>query len=134
MFIALLLVTFGVAVLSCFLVVKLFEKPIAAILNRLVTEELSTAWRRYITFAIYVVGVSGGVRIWELEKFITPQIADVPIPLLNTERWILEVYRTVISTLQSVAWMLLVFFIFALVAYVIMRGFELRKEKVTAVT
>ena len=32
---------------------------------------------------------------------------------LNAARWTLEVYRTVIETLQGIAWMLLVFFIFA---------------------
>ena len=36
-------------------------------------------------------------------------------------------YRTIIETLQSIAWMLLVFFVFALIAFVIMRGFELRQ-------
>ena len=39
----------------------------------------------------------------------------------------LEVYKTVIGALQSVAWMLLIFFLFALVAYVVVRGFELRR-------
>ncbi|MED5415647.1 MAG: hypothetical protein VYC64_11885 [Candidatus Latescibacterota bacterium] len=38
----------------------------------------------------------------------------------------LEVYRTLIGTLQSVAWMLLVFFVFALIAYVIVRVSERR--------
>lgn len=38
-------------------------------------------------------------------------------------------YRTVIGTLQSIAWLLLVFFVFALLAYVIMRGMELRHAK-----
>ncbi len=131
MFIALLLITFFVAILCCFLVAKLFENPITVILNRLVTEELGASWRRYIIFAIYVVGISGGVRIWELEKYITPQRDDLALTL-NWERWILELYRTIISTLQSVAWMLLVFFIFALIAYVIMRGFELRQQKASA--
>jgi hypothetical protein len=45
---------------------------------------------------------------------------------LTTERWILEVYRTLIGTLQSVAWMLLVFFVFALIAYVVVRIGERR--------
>lgn len=128
MFIALLLVTFGIAVGTCFIVAKLFEQPITAILSRLIQEDISNAWRRYILFAVYVVGVSGGVRIWELEKYILPDRNNA-LPILNLERWILEVYRTVIGTLQSVAWMLLVFFIFALIAYVILRGFELRRPK-----
>ncbi len=43
----------------------------------------------------------------------------------------LELYRTIIETLQGIASVLLVFFVFALVAYVIMRGFELRRTEDT---
>lgn len=129
MFLTLLVATFTIAVLSSFVVARLFDRPISAILSRIVAEELSAAWHRYIKFAIYVVGVSGGVRIWELEKYITPRSEDVAIPVLNLERWVLEIYRTVIGTLQSVAWMLLVFFVFALIAYVIVRVFEMRRGR-----
>ena len=45
---------------------------------------------------------------------------------LTFERWVLEIYRTVIETLQGIAWMLLVFFVFALVAYVVVRVAELK--------
>jgi hypothetical protein len=129
MFLTLLAVTFTIAVLCSFGVARLFDRPIGAILSRIVAEELSSAWHRYIKFGIYVVGVSGGVRIWELEKYITPHTKDVQVPALNADRWVLEVYRTIIETLQSVAWMLLVFFVFALIAYVVVRGFELRRSK-----
>lgn len=129
MFIVLLLVSFLIAVAASACVVQLFSKPIATILARIVTETLGMAWQRYITFAIYVVGVSGGVRIWELEKYITPRARDVEPLILTPNRWTLEVYRTLIETLQSIAWMLLVFFVFALIAYVIMRGFELRYQR-----
>jgi hypothetical protein len=75
------------------------------------------------------VGISSGVRIWELEKYITPlRTSDFVITQLTTERWILEVYRTLIGSLQGIAWLLLVFFIFALLAFVIVRVFELRRE------
>ena len=73
MFITLLAVTFAIAVFVSFISVRLFRKPIASILKRVVAEEISTAWVRYLTFAIYVVGVSGGVRVWGLEKYITPR-------------------------------------------------------------
>ena len=124
MFVVLLLVTFAIAVFVAFVVVRLFQNSITSILNRIVAEDISSAWVRYIKFAIYVVGVSGGVRVWELEKFITPRRDDLEVVVLNGERWTLEVYRTVIGTLQSVAWMLLVFFVFALIAYVIVRARE----------
>ena len=129
MFLTLLAVTFAVAALCSTAVARLFDRPIGAILSRIVVDELSSAWHRYITFALYVVGISGGVRIWDLEKYITPHSKDVAVPVLNSERWVLEVYRTVIETLQSVAWLLLVVFLVALIAYVVVRGFELRRIK-----
>lgn len=132
MFLTLLAVTFTISVLCSFFVARLFDKPIGAILDRVVAEQLSSAWHRYIRFAIYVVSVSGGVRIWELEKYITPHSKDVQVPVLNGDRWVLEVYRTIIETLQSAAWLLLVFFVIALIAYVVVRGFEMRRGRTQA--
>lgn len=128
MFITLLIVTFFIALGVSFIVERVFNRHIGIILARIVSEELSTAWHRYIRFAIYVVGISGGVRVWELEKYITPPADATQALVLNAERWILEVYRTVIATLQSVAWMLLVFFLFALIAYVVVRAMELKHK------
>lgn len=129
MFITLLIVTLAIALATSFVVVKLFRAPIRSILDRVVSAELSGAWHRYLDFAVIVVGVSGGVRIWELEKYITARTRDSAPLLLNADRWVLEVYRTLIGTLQSAAWLLLVFFVFVLIAYVIVRGFELRRSE-----
>lgn len=126
MFVTLLLVTFVVALIVSFVVVRLFEKPIDAVLGRIIAEDISVAWERYLKFAIYIVGVSGGVRVWQLERYIMPGEEDVEPVVLNGARWTLEVYRTIIGTLQSVAWMLLVFFLVALIAYVVVRGRELK--------
>ncbi|NQV15188.1 hypothetical protein HQ531_06995 [bacterium] len=126
MFITLLIVTFVISLGLSFLVVRLFRGSIDTILSRIVSSELSGAWNRYIAFALVVVGVSGGVRVWDLEKYITGLTKDMQPVVLNLDRWVLEIYRTIIGTLQSAAWLLLVFFIFALIAYVIVRGFEFR--------
>jgi len=126
MFVKLLIVTFIVALAMSALVALLFSRPVERILRRLVSEELAATWQRYIVFAIFVVGISGGARLWEIEKYITPD-KDGRILQLTSDRWIIEVYKTVIGSLQSIAWMLLVFFLFALVAYVTVRGFEMRK-------
>jgi hypothetical protein len=129
MFITLLAVTFGVAVVVCALVARFFARSIDGILARIIADEVSSAWATYLRFAIFVVGISSGVRVWELERYITPMRPDVPEALaLTTERWVLELYRTVIGTLQGIAWLLLVFFVFALVAYVIIRLGEARSR------
>ena len=130
MFITLLAVTFLISITVCFVIVKFFDKPLEGILKRLIEESISYAWQKYLKFAIYVVGISSGVRIWELEKYLTPkQYEGATVIELTSERWILEVYRTIIETLQGIAWMLLVFFIFALIAYVLTRTSENRLKK-----
>ncbi|MCG8427615.1 MAG: hypothetical protein MI754_09695 [Chromatiales bacterium] len=126
MFFTLLFVTFLLSVAVSFAVVKTFDKPVAAIFARIIQDTIASVWQKYITFAAYVVGISGGVRIYQLERYISAPDKDREVLALNMERWTLEVYRTIIETLQSLAWMYLVVFIFALIAYVIVRGFELR--------
>jgi hypothetical protein len=120
-FVTLLAVTFLIAAVVTTIVGRVFQQSIVAILQRIFVAEIAAAWHRYMSFAIYVVGISGGVRIWELEKYITPHGKDLPELVLNRDRWVLEVYRAVIQTLQSTAWLLLVFFLVAIVAYGIVR-------------
>jgi len=130
MFIILLAVTFAIALVVCSIVVRMFAKPIDGILQRIISDPISNAWTKYVKFAIYVVGISSGVRIWELERFITPaQFKGAAVLELTRDRWVLEVYRTIIESLQGMAWLLLVFFAVALVAFVIVRAFELRRGK-----
>src|SRR2546425_11712734 len=130
MFLALLIVTFIVATVVSIIVAKAFTKPVDQILKRIIADEISAAWRRYLMFALYVVGISSGVRIWDLEKYITkPPIKDAEVIQLTGDRWVLEVYRTIIETLQGLAWVLLVFFVVALLAFVVVRIFEMRKQK-----
>ena len=128
MFVTLLIVNFAVAFVVCLIIARVFRTPIDKILQRLVAEDIYSTWSKYIIFAIYVVGISGGVRIWDLEKYITPHNQGGTILELTSERWVLEVYRTIVGTLQSNAWMLLLFFIFALLAFVIVKGLEMRKQ------
>jgi hypothetical protein len=126
MFITLLVVTFLIAAATSTVVALLFSRPINRILSRLVSDELAPMWRRYVLFAIYVVGISGGVRVWDVEKYITPD-KEGQILALNSDRWVIEIYKTIIGALQSTAWMLLIFFLFALLAYVVVRGFEWKR-------
>jgi hypothetical protein len=132
MFLTLLAVTLLLSAAVAWGVTWMFSKPIERILTRIIADDISKAWLRYMQFATLVVVVSSGVRIHELERYITaPQWMDkdkARIIALTTERWVLEVYRTVIETLQGIAWMLLAFFAVALLAYVIVRLSELKRN------
>ena len=136
MFFSLLVVTLITAVLVSVITARAFSQPIKRILHRLIADDIASAWVRYMTFAIYVVGISGGVRIYSLERYIIPQAmprmpeTEIHIPTkleLTPERWTLEIYRTIVESLQSIAWMLLVFFVVSLGMYVVVRVFEMRK-------
>lgn len=129
MVIILLVTTFIVAFVVASLVVWLFNKPIESILRQVLPAELSPAWAKYLHFAIYVVGIGGGVRVWDLEKYMIAQDPYKVIVALTPARWLLELYQTIIGTLQSTTILLLVFFVFALLAVVVVRIFETRGAK-----
>lgn len=135
MFLFLLFATFVAATAVSFAVMWLFTKPIDRVLRRIIADEISSAWLKYMKFAIMVVGVSEGVQLRDLEKYISPTVGGREIQTATWpgfDRWIFELYRTAIDTLQGIAWLLLVFFVFALIAYVIVRIGEMRSEQVSS--
>ena len=126
MILLLLLVTLILSLGVSWLVARLFGSSIESILRRIIDDEISLVWSKYLRFAILVVGISNGVRVWDYEKYLS-QNKQGTVVALTTERWIFELYHTVISALQGIAWLLLVFFVFALLAYVVVRAFDLRQ-------
>ena len=130
MFYYLIISTFALALLVSFIVMRLFSSSINAILARIIHDPIHEAWAKYTKFAGMVVGTSSGIRIYDMEKYITPLTYaenDKRIVIeLTQERWVLENYRTIIETLQGLAWMMLVFFMVALIAYVIVRWSEIK--------
>ncbi|MBM4423179.1 MAG: hypothetical protein FJ030_07275 [Chloroflexi bacterium] len=129
MIVVLLITTFIIAFAVASIVVFVFTKPVDSIMKRVAPADISQAWTRYLQFAIYVVGIGGGVRVWDLEKYMTAVEPYRAVVELTADRWMLEVYQTIIGTLQSTAMVLLVFFVFALIGVVIVRVFEARTAK-----
>ena len=91
MFLTLLVVTFVIALGVSAIVIHMFSTSILKILQRIVADELANAWHQYIKFAAYVVGVSGGVRIYQLEQYINAPHKDVEVLALTTQAWTLEI-------------------------------------------
>jgi hypothetical protein len=131
MFITLLLVTFVISAFVAVVVAAWFANPIRRILGQIVDEEITFAWTLYLRFAVLVVGISSGVRIFQLERYITPSFGreNTEILQLTRDRWVLEIYRTVIGTMQGIAWVLLVFFVVALLAVVVVRFGDSRARR-----
>lgn len=127
-FLLLLIVTLAIALVVAGGVVLFFRSPLDRIFNRIIGEEIAIAWRKFLTFALYVVGVSSGVKIYKLEQFIRPESEHFTRPELSAEYWGLEIYRTIIDTLGGMAWALLIFFLAALIAFVIVKRGEMKVQ------
>ena len=136
MFFVLLGLTLGVSLLTAGTVVLFFRGPIRQILQRIIGETIADGWQRFITFALFVIGVSAGVQIWQLEQYLQPQNMGPDqkprILTLDAPAMALEVYRTIIQVLQGMAWALLVFFVVALVAFAIVRRGEMKQPPAAA--
>lgn len=131
MFYTLLIVTFLVSLAVAALAVRFFDKPADAILKRIIQDDIYSSWLKYLKFATYVVAVSSGVRIHALERYISPRghRNETSALELTAERWILELYRTIIEALQGLAWVFLIFFLVALFAFVIVRIVEVLRDR-----
>ena len=127
-FLLLLFVTLIIAVGVTLLVIFFFRKPIEKILARIIGDEVALHWRKFLGFALFVVGVSAGISIYRLERFVQPETEGVVRPVLTAEFWGLEIYRTIIHTLGGLAWALLIFFVVALIAFVIVRRGEMKAK------
>lgn len=129
MILSLLGVTFLVALAVATLAVVLFTRPIRRIIERIVPDAISAAWVRYLMFAMYVVGIGGGVNVRQIDRYLSPREADGVVLSLTRDRWVIEIYSAAIGSLSAIAWMLLIFFVFALVAFVIVRALEGRRGR-----
>lgn len=132
MFITLLAVTLGVSLLTSGVVVFFFKGSIRQILHRIIGEDVAAAWQRFLTFCLFVVGVSAGAQVWKLEQYLQPQQVGpdgkMRVLTLDGPAIALEIYRTIIQVLQGMAWALLVFFVVALIAFVLVKVGERRRE------
>lgn len=123
MFLTLLVVEILISLVIAWLIVRIFSQPIEKILHRISPDETSRAWLTYVKFAIYVAGLSGGVKITERD------VADFEFRMFPSSRWAFEIYTTIIGALRSIFWFFAYLFIVLAIAFVIVRVVELIKSK-----
>lgn len=104
MFITLLLVNLGASLLICLLTVLIFRLPLTRLLEQRCSAAAAAVWVKFILFLVFVIGTTVGTRIWEIEHYADPK---APAPI-SQDVLALEVYKTVISTLQVSAVLLVV--------------------------
>ena len=123
MIVTLFLVSFILAAGLATGVAWLSKDPIEVILHRFLAAHISVALSKYLRFAIIVVGTASGTRVAALEQYIGAESYNKAAitAALTQEAWILELYRTVVATLEGIVWLLLVVAFFVLLAILIIR-------------
>jgi hypothetical protein len=124
----LLLLTIATAVTTAFVLARLTDKLVALLIGRLVDDkELCTAWTKYIRLAIYVVGVTGGVKVYQLERYLSgsyeldPEIGRIGI----------EIFRAASDAAVAVIWLLLPVFLVSLIIGEVRKVVGARKAETT---
>jgi len=119
MFIALFAASFLLALVLSATIAWLSQEAMDTILRRFVVDPVvRRGFEKYIRFAIVVVGISGGTRVKPLQEYISAAEWNKPAlqAALTQEFWTLELYRTVMGTLEGVAGLLLLCIFLALMA------------------
>ncbi len=122
MFTILLIINFLIAILICWGITKIFDPSISGIIKRIIPEDINAGWILFMKLAIFLIGLTGGVNIFRLETILR---GDSYLAINNI---IMEIYRTIFDTLISITWLLLVFFISALIAYLFVKNTETKKK------
>jgi len=124
-----LLVTIvSVSLLTALTTSYVFMPWLKRVLDRLTSQPLAQAWQRCLNWAIILVGLQGGIHIWELENLA---LSKKQIPFnTNPMYWILEIYRAFIDTAQSCMWVIILFLLVAFVVEAIVLALH-RKNKQT---
>ena len=123
MFVVLFLVTLVVALGVSYIIAKASNHPIESVLHHFFAPHLSAAFAKYLQLAILLVGVCAGARVRALQDYISAPDYNKPAMLeqLTQEFWVMELYRTVIGTLEGILWLIFLFALAVIVAVVIMR-------------
>jgi hypothetical protein len=130
MLVVLFLVTFLLAFGIASGVAWAGKEPIEGILHHFFSLNVTAAMSKYLRLAIVLVGVSSGARIRLLEDFIAASPANKiqMTDALTQEFWVVELYRTSVTTLEGILWLLLLFSLVVAAAYWLMRKARLSHE------
>ena len=132
MFIALFGASFVLALALSATIAWLSREAIDAILRRFVVDAVvRRGFEKYIRFAIVVVGISSGTRVKPLQEYLGAADWNKAAlrAALTQEFWTLELYRTVMGTLEGVAGLLLLCIFLALIAPAVLRMLKVEPPK-----
>jgi hypothetical protein len=127
MFVVLFLSTFLLALAIAVTVAWATKEPIEAILRHFFAVHLSAAFAKYFQLAIVLVGVTAGTRVRALQDYISaPEYnKQALLAQLTQEFWVMELYRTVVGTIEGILWLVFLFALLVFLVVVIIRRSKL---------
>jgi len=117
------LASLAAAVAISSLLAWLFKIPVESLLRYLAERDVAEAWTKYVFFLLFVVGVASGTRIRLLEEYLAAPVwnQNAIQGQMTQEFWVLEMYRTLIGSVEGIAWMLVLLTLIGVGAYFVMR-------------
>ena len=117
------IVSFVTAGLVSFVVASVCETPLSILIRRIIQNDTSCIFTRYVRYATYLVGISYGVRVdplsSELKAHILERLPNLRLPdFPEWWMWLIGIMTIIMQSLTAIASMYLVFFIFGLIAYI----------------
>ncbi|HOJ37927.1 MAG TPA: hypothetical protein PLI27_02305 [Ignavibacteriales bacterium] len=118
MFYLLLFSSLITGILVTFITIKIFRGTIKSLIQKIIELDIYEEWLKYITFVMYIIGVSSTFKINELAKYSDSYFQQ---NIFQVEKLVLNLVGTTINVLQSLAWILFLFYIALLVIIVIFK-------------
>lgn len=117
MFYLFLLISLLTGVIITAITIKLFRNTIKSLLSKIIDVDIYEEWSKYITFVMYVIGLSSSFKINELNKYADNYFQQT----IQFDKLLLNFVGTSINVLQSLAWVLFLFYLAMLVVIVIFK-------------
>ena len=124
-------VSFVTAGLVSFCVACVCEKPLSILMRRIIQNETSSTFTRYVRYATYLVGISHGVRLHPIGFEIVAHFSEHdydPAHILERnldyQLLLMWIQMVIIQSLTAIAYMYLAFFILGLIAYISVKARE----------
>lgn len=112
-FFAIFSITLLLSICTSLLLIKVLSPVINSTINKMFVYEMQHVWRKYVQIALFIIGTSSGVNVYNLQKFFQETNKKFSIELLISESW--ESIRScAISIILS---MLVLFFVYLIVSY-----------------
>ena len=128
------LVSFVTAGFVSFCVVSVCEKPLSIFIRRIIQNETSHTFTRYVRYATYLVGISHGVKVNPLSFELAAHILEhdfIHLDFIHHEfnylGWLIFIQGGSMITLTAIASMYLALFILGLIAYSTIKAREKRQ-------